>query len=65
MVTWSRPHQGQVQGASHATTGFVVGLVKRGDLLLAEISIHSAVLLLLLLLIEDQRKQRAVARNIR
>jgi len=54
-----------VQGASHATTGFVVGLVKRGDLLLAEISIHSAVLLLLLLLIEDQRKQRAVARNIR
>jgi hypothetical protein len=34
MVTWSRPYQGQVQGASCATTVFIVGLVRRGSLLL-------------------------------
>jgi hypothetical protein len=42
MVTWSKPHQVQVQGANHAT-GFVVGLVRRGSLLLAGLSIHSVI----------------------
>jgi len=43
-ITWPKPHQGQVQGVSHATTGFV-GLWSQGPPAgVSGLSIHSVIL---------------------